>query len=165
MTGRTGTTVTQPAKAQVRARTWYNLTSVLPLQTNFKMYTGREKSRYTLVFGKRRIKLYGNSGIPYAECDKIIKTTVLTLPGNIRLPIALETQRLCEYASQKGSIPPETALEYLSENLQDYPMLEEGAVVLERKYTAGFSGNVARVTMTAECEEYIGVEETIPKGE
>ena len=165
MTGRTGTTVVTRAKAQVRARTWYTVTSLFPMKTDFKTYTGRERRRKTLVFSGRRLKLYGNSRIPYEECDKIIKTTVLTLPWDIRLPVALETETFKEYVTESANIPPETALEYLSEGLENVLILGSDGKVLDRRYTAGFKGNVARVTMTAECEEEIGVEQKIPKGE
>jgi len=165
MTGREGTTVAKRAKAHVRARTWYTVTSLLPMKCEFKTYTGRETVRRTLILSGRRLKLYGNSGIPYAECDKIIKRTVLTLPGQLRLPVTLEEERLREYVTEVGSLQPETALEYLSSNLENAIELEDDARVLDRRYTAGFKGSVARVTMTAECEEQIGVEQKIPKGE
>ena len=163
MTGREGTTVTVRAKADVRARTWHTVTSMMPLKTHFKTYTGREKSRRTLVFGEKRIKLYINSGIPYAECDKIINTTVLTLPGDIHLPLKLERETLREYVSEEGEISPEDALEYLSERLEDAIELEEGARLIERRYNAGFKDGNARVTVIAECEEQIGTEQKIAK--
>lgn len=165
MTGRGGTTVITRAKANVRARTWYTVTSLFPMETAFKTYTGRKCERKTLILAGRRLKLYRNSRIPYEECDKIIKTTVLTLPGGIRLPIELESEMLREYVTEQESVPPQAALEYLSAGLENAPELGPDGKVIERRYAAGFNGNVARVTMTAECEEEIGVEQKIPKGE
>ncbi len=165
MTGRSGSTVVMRAKAQVRARTWHTVTALFPMEVLSKEYTGREKTVYALVFGKSRLKLYRNSGILYEECDKIIKKSVLTLPGGIKLPVILEEQTLREYVTKTKSVSPETALEYLTHSLDGALKLDADARVIDRRYSTGFKDNVARVTMTAECEESIGVEQKVPKGE
>lgn len=165
MTGRSGTTVVTRAKADIRARTWQTMTCKMPLETRLKTQTGRITQRKTLVLGGRRVKLFLKSGIPYAECDKIVQTSYLTLPGNLRLPIALETEEFREYESSDYLIPLETALEYMSERMESYLKLDEETQLLNKNFAAGLDGTVARVTMTAECEEAIGVEQMIPKGE
>lgn len=164
MTGRAGTTITCRAIAEVKARTWQNFTAKYPLKTRVKTYTGNKSVRHTIIFGDRRIKLYFNSGNPYIECDKIGKSAYLTLPGNIKLPIALETQMFREYKTKAYDIPVDTVYEYISDRMEQYIQLDDRDVLLNKRFEGKIINGAAAVNMIAECEQIIGKEQIIPKG-
>ena len=60
------------ASAEIYARTWHTGTVVTPAERLEKRYTGREWKQVTLIVGKKRIKLWGNSSISQQDCDKMI---------------------------------------------------------------------------------------------
>ena len=165
MTGRAGTTLQTRAIADIRARTWQKLCAVMPADTRAKTYTGETKARRTLVFGRSRINLSFGTGNPYAECDKIIKTARLTLPGNLELPIALETQVFYEYKSTPVTIDADTLFAYISERMEQYIELSKNDKLLGKQFENTMTNGAASVTLTAECEQSIGREQIIPKGE
>lgn len=85
------------ANAEIYARTWHSGTVVTPDQAFVKCYTGREWTQRTLIIGRKRINLSGNSGIPLDDCDKMISEKRLPLPGGYELPVCLETATYREY--------------------------------------------------------------------
>ena len=62
-----------------------------------KVYTGQVIRRYSLIVGRKRINLSGNSGISDATCDKMTETKTLSLPGGYSLPVKLEIETLRPY--------------------------------------------------------------------
>ena len=85
------------ANAEIYARTWHAGTVVTPDTAYVKQYTGREWTQKTLIVGRKRINLSGNSGIPVTNCDKMINEKRLPLPGGYELPLRLETASYREY--------------------------------------------------------------------
>ncbi len=84
------------AEGEVYGETWYAGTLAAPAQIAEKHYTGREKTQRTLVVGRKRINLCGNSGIFPTGCDKMISVNRLTLP-EYPFPVWLETVTYREY--------------------------------------------------------------------
>ena len=121
--------------------------------------------RRALVFGRSRINLSFNTGNPYAECDKIVKNVRLTLPGNLQLPIALETQVFYEYQTTQQTIDAETLFAYISERMEQYIQLSKNDKLLGKQFEKNMTNGAAIVTLTAECDQSIGREQIIPKGE
>ncbi len=74
------------ADAEIYAMTQRTLTAVYPQTTTRKAYTGQVIRRYSLVVGRKRINLSGNSGISDASCDKMTERKALTLPGGFSCP-------------------------------------------------------------------------------
>lgn len=84
------------AEGEIFGETWYTGTLVAPAQITEKHYTGREKTQRTLVVGRKRINLCGNSGIFPTGCDKMISVKQLSLP-EYPFPVWLETVTYREY--------------------------------------------------------------------
>ena len=165
MTGRAGTTLQTRAIADVRARTWETLRAAMPADTRAKTYTGLRTRRRVLILGNLRINLSFGSGNPYAECDKIIKNVRLTLPGDLALPIALETQDFYEYSTAAVAVDQETLFAYISDRMEQYIALAQQDHIINRQQTNAVQRGAAVVTLTVECERTIGREQIIPKGE
>ena len=84
------------AAGEVYANTWRQGSVLTPAFAQEKAYTGREWKEVSLLVGRKRIKICGNSGISVGSCDKMISVKRLRLPG-YAFPIAIETAVFREY--------------------------------------------------------------------
>lgn len=141
----------------VQARTWYALTTEVPLAGAEKRYTGREKTGVSLLFGTRRIKFFSNSSIEGAKYDKITNRHPLTLL-DVPLPVTVvtETYRFYETApAERSAAQAEKAAEAaLTEQL--HVMVDPYGTVKSTLCSSRRRGDVLAVTLAAECEEQIG---------
>lgn len=77
------------ADAEIYALTQHKIEAIYP-GVERKTEAAPEKSHgLKLVLGKKKIKIFGNSGISGASCDKMTKVHTLTLPGGFKLPVSL----------------------------------------------------------------------------
>lgn len=102
------------ASGEVYGQTWHTGTLVIPSFTMKKSYTGRTWTHRTLIVGRKRINLSGNSSFLGTLCDKITDRAQLTLPG-YRFPVILETDTYREYTLVQESLPPSEAERILLE--------------------------------------------------
>lgn len=77
------------AEAEIFAQTKRTLTCVYPLDRSQKQNVLAVERKYSLIFGKKKINLYKDSGISGATCDKIYTNYPLMLPGGFSLPITV----------------------------------------------------------------------------
>jgi similar to stage IV sporulation protein len=145
----------------VQARTWYELSTEVPLTAQEKQYTGKEKCGISLIVGKQRLKFFSNSSIEGAKYDKITNNysgSVLGIPLPVKLSV--ETWKFYETASvQLDPIRAEKLGErILTEHLET--VVGPYGTVRSTLCSARQNGNVLEVTLHAECVEEIG--EAIP---
>lgn len=148
---------------EVYGRTWYTLRCSVPLTVQKKTYTGEEITRRAILIGKNRINLYIGSSIPGDTCDKIISQEQCTLPGDIPLPVTIVTETLRFYEVTPAVREERDALALadtvLTRRLAAY--IGDGTVV-SRDLTCEVVGDILLCTLTAECEEQIGIFIPIP---
>ena len=148
----------------VYGRTWYTLQCQVPLTVAEKRYTGEEETRRALLVGKKRINLYIGSSIPQANCDKILSWDTWSLPGDIPLPVTVETAVSRAYELAEGRRTEEEALVLadlvLTRRLAGY--IGDGEV-LTRELAGQRQGDTLVVTLTAECRERIDQFVELPK--
>jgi len=89
------------AKAEIFARTWRNEKVVTPEKCLVKHYIDEEAVCVWIELGKKRIKIFGNSGISYTGCDKMIDKINITLPGGYQLPLSVCVEHFVSY-EEKG---------------------------------------------------------------
>lgn len=94
------------AEGEIYGQTWRSGTIVTPSSVKGKVYTGREWADYSLVIGRKRINLSGNSGISGASCDKMIDAAELQIP-NYSFPVRLEKTTFREYNIKELPLDPE----------------------------------------------------------
>lgn len=85
------------AEGEVYADTLNTIRLICPSTTVKKRYTGRTETVRTIIFQRNRRKISGNSGIFGTMCDRMIETSVMSLPGGFELPLVIETETLLEY--------------------------------------------------------------------
>lgn len=141
---------------EVRGRTWHTLTAKLPLTVQKKVYTG-EKTGYSLIFGKKRVKFFGNSSIEGRNYDKITKRMKLSFLG-VPLPVTVEQEKWQFFETEAATADP-AALEELGRAvLEDrlHREVEPYGTVSSSLCTAKARSGTLEVTLRAECEESIG---------
>ena len=149
---------------QVWARTWYELSVLVPLETEGRGEQESSVTRVALDLGKHRIKIYGKGSMVGSDCDKITQYYPLTLPGGFRLPITLVTERTVRYSTteaerteaQARSEGETTLLQLLEQQMT------EGGTVEQTKFSAARQGSYLLVTLKAECLEQIGEQVLLP---
>ena len=140
----------------VTARTWYTLTTDVPLTVGRKVY-GEEISRYALVFGTHRVNFYGNSSITDVKYDKLQERKQLRFLG-ISLPVSTVREVWCPYTVETVTVTAEEARRQGETLLTEYlhTLVDDYGTVQSALCTARIFGGVLRVTLTAECREEIG---------
>lgn len=142
------------ARGSVMAETWYEISAVCPKTEALKTPAGLSRSRFALVFGKRRLNLYIGSGKTIDGCDKIVSEYTLGWKGLFSTPIRLVRERFVPYKAQPGD---------------DWDMTEAGRrlyALLERRtegqilswsLSPGSAGELYVLTLRAHCTENIAV--------
>jgi len=159
MTGRSGVSVPTHARADVYARTWETKRARLPLDAMQITPTEGVSSKYTLVFGKKRIKIFQKGSIGGAECDRIIKRTQLTLPGGLTLPLCLEVENARACRLDKARLPLPYAIELGTQALEESLVLSDTDRLLDLRFSASEEDGAVALEMIAECVKQIGVEQ------
>ena len=155
---RSGNSRNVHALAEIEARTWYDFSAQMPLETTVKDYTGEEKQKHSLIVLRNYINFNLNSGISWADYDKITVEKNLTLPGGVILPVRFITDIYKQYTP------------YLSKQLRNDAELLLKTRIEARLMSAVGEGSVSAVswdsleengvltvTLHAECLEQIAV--------
>lgn len=108
------------AQAEIYAMTTRVLeTAALP-QVVSKGDAEKESLRISLIFGKKRINLYSDSGILPPGCGKMTYTYPLRLPGGDTLPVCLVVERVVWYNTKNIMRSQETAQRLMEETARQY---------------------------------------------
>lgn len=97
------------AAGEVYARTSRDLNVISPLECTARGHVAKTETKFSLIFGKKQINLYKDSGISGSSCVKMYKRFVLTLPGGFQLPISVMQEMRTYYESQKDYSSEEEA--------------------------------------------------------
>ena len=143
------------------ARTWYALSARMPLSVQEKRYTGEEERACSLIFGTRRVKIFGNSSIQPGNYDKITERTRWSLLG-VPLPVTSVTETYRFYETVPAEIPAARAEVQGEAILTDYlhTLVDPYGQVRSVLCSSRSADGGVLVTLRAECEEQIG--ETVP---
>lgn len=79
----------EKADGEVFGYTMHEIRAVTPDSLEFRKHLIGKNWTIFLAAGKKRIKIWGNSGNPDARCGRMYKEYYITLPGGYRLPFAL----------------------------------------------------------------------------
>lgn len=142
----------------VWARTWYDLSVMVPLSIDGHSAVERKTTRIALDFGKHRIKIYGKGSMLGTDCDKIIHYSGVSLPGGLRLPITVvkeETVRYTDMPVQRAAADARAEGEALLLRLLEEQMTDTGTVT-QTRFAAAEKNGCLLVTLKAECLEQIG---------
>lgn len=149
------------ASAEIYALTQHQITTQTPSVAGEKEFISDEMTCYNLIVGRKRINLYGNSGILHTKCDKISIQKQLTLPGGYAFPLTLEIVTIRPYTLSPVAIEEETAaakLEKFSEQMVKRTMI--AGTILNRQSTIEQVNDCYVLTSKYGCREMIA--RTVP---
>jgi similar to stage IV sporulation protein len=140
---------------KVYARTWYSLRCHVSGEKREKQYTGEEKVRVALCWGRRRMNLCG--GEPEGDWEKQVERKQLALPGGLLLPLTVVKETFRAYKEESVSRSREEAEKLAKISLDAYLLagMEEGGVEQARYAAVLWEGDWL-VGLEAECYEQIG---------
>ena len=149
--------LTRPARSvralgEIRAETWYELSSVCPVEMLRTRERGPARSAFSLQFGGNRMNFWPTSGKGLDECDKIVHEYNLGIKGLFSTPLTLlrtERHSLLPAAAEKDRTEEMKAalLRRLKEQID--------GEVLDYSFTAAQSKGLLIVTLRARCSENI----------
>ena len=92
----------QRAEAEIFGETLRSLEVVSPADVLRRGETTQTETNYQLIFGKKLINLWKDSGISHTGCVKMYEEYYITLPGGLRLPIGLRKEiHICRDLQQE----------------------------------------------------------------
>lgn len=146
------------ADAEIIARTWYNMSEMMPLNMACKEYTGETAEKFLLRLGKKTVNLYFSGGNPYPSYDKITADNIVKTPDGSALPFGIIKETYAEYtvkselmtANTAGKILEERLLKRLSQEIDD-------GEIVSADFEYSVENGVLTVSMSAECIENISV--------
>ncbi|MCL2843646.1 MAG: sporulation protein YqfD [Oscillospiraceae bacterium] len=145
------------ADAQIFARTWYELSMSMPLEYVQKVPTGEIVTKRTIFFGQRRINLFFDTRISYANYDKIVELSDFVLPGGLVLPFRVERRVYTEYQPTLARMDETRAALLLQEWLLAHldALMVPGGVVTSTEFTVEVGDGIVTVHLEAEGREQI----------
>ena len=145
------------ADAEIYARTFHELQLIVPTSYAIKTNLQEQQLRFSLILGKKQIKLYKDSGISDAGCVKMYKQCYLTLPGNFRLPIAIAKETLIFYDIEDRIAQEETLFTLASDigtaYLREHMLAGE---ILSSSYAMKTDEAAFKLKGSYSCREMIG---------
>lgn len=144
------------ANAEIYARTWREKEAVIPAEYGQKIYSGGDWTCRWLIIGAKRIKIFGNSGISTAACDKMIETRTLSLPGGYIFPISLVTETFRPYTQEAARLSS-AAAQLLLEDFAQRTVLSQmvAGEILESRSALLEQDGCYRLSAVLECHEMI----------
>lgn len=148
------------ARGRVWARTWRQITAVMPLETEVKNWTGYDKNRSAINFFGTRVEFYGNSSIVDGLYDKITSVRQVVLPGGTELPIWFVREHFREYKLETVCVERDPAADLMKKALNKRleSLVGEDGRVIKTEYEVRVTDDLLLVTAVGECLEEIGQE-------
>lgn len=108
------------AKGEVYAETLRTVKTITPAFRSVRRETGGQKRALSLILGKKRIKLWKDSGISGGTCGRIEEEYPLTLPGGFLLPVCLVCETFTVGQIEEIAVEQQEAQEALRDYSQKY---------------------------------------------
>ena len=144
------------AQGEVTAVTSRSFSAVTPENRLIRDAATKKVTRWSLVLGKKRIKLWIGSGIWGTECDRMYQEYPLTLPGGFRLPVALAADRFCVSPLREEEVPEAEAGDFLCTFVEGSLKADMLAgVIQEKQETLSHTAGRYSLTGSYSCREVI----------
>ncbi len=144
------------AAGRILARTVHEFTVEIPLVYEKKEYIGEPICQKTLIFFEKEIKLFKNSSILGATCDKINNMDTFTAENGVGLPFSVRTERYLRYEYRQMTRDYERA-EALAYYELERRIAEEcsDAVLLRKNIAVTLTDEAYILNCTIQCLEDI----------
>ncbi len=144
------------AEAEITAQTMRQFDAVTLMAMKKRSAVKQECVKYSLLVGKKLIKLFKDSGISDTSCVKMYEKQYLTLPGGFKLPIAIVTERCVSYDMETAA-PQSDDFQWMERVSQDYLRTQMVAgQILYTDVTLSLQDTVCSLQGKYDCLEMIG---------
>ncbi|MGM9602647.1 MAG: sporulation protein YqfD [Faecousia sp.] len=145
------------AKGEVFGKTLYDKQLLFPSQYAGKGALLAKNKNIFLQIGKKEIKLWKDSGISGAVCDKMYASYYLTLPGGFVLPFGIQVETCVYYRPDYACIAPEQAQPMMESQARAYLVdsMISGQILSQAESFSEEDG-VYRLTGRYVCREMVG---------
>lgn len=145
-----------PSEGEIFAQTSRNLRITAPVDFQQKGKILRTEQRYSLIFGKKQINFYKDSGISDTSCDKMYEEKRLTLPGGFALPVKLVTETVVYYDNCTVSLTEDQLKDQLSASARAYLLEQMIAGQIVKEDFDMTTAEIAQMYYRSTCTEMIG---------
>ncbi len=147
------------ARGEIFAQTKQQLEAVTPSEFSSRGAILQVKRKFSLLFRKKRINLWKDSGISHSSCGRMYKEYYITLPGGFELPIALCVEVYTSYENTEETLPQEDAQANLTAFAEGYLLQHMIAgKILQGSQTVLLEEGIYRLKGQYICTEMIGRE-------
>lgn len=167
LSDRDGETRIVHAKGSVFARTWYEISAIMPLSFEEKVYSGKTARQFAVIWGDKRINFFGSSRIIDGGCDIIVKEYNLGIKGLFSMPVSLISETARYYDAVESWYSQAEIKTALSDALEAElnKRIGDGGEIFESNITYARTGDFAVATLRAECRQDIADEQEISQYE
>ncbi len=145
------------ADAEIFAQTKRSNTVVMPLDFQHRGQIAYIEKKYSLIFGKKKINFYNDSGISNVTCDKIYAEYPLFLPGGFTLPVAIAVESVIHYDTAVVQINQENVVSELKRASKEYVLSQMiSGEILDSSQLVNVSEQLCTLTEEFTCREMIG---------
>ena len=163
MTVREGKLRYEYAEGEVIAQVYRRIVTEVPLKQDIKVYTGQEYVKKTVIFFGKHLKFFQKGGIDTTTYDTIIESVRLCLPGGIKLPVWISTEKQCAYRMEREQFTDAQAYDIAQERFRaSVGELLAEAEILSLESTAVLEDGVCRIVGDAVCLKDIAETVEIP---
>lgn len=147
----------QRAEGEVLAQTSRMLDAVTPARAIVRRAEERVRRRVGILFGKKRINLWKDSGICDTTCGRMYAEHSATLPGGFVLPFKIWVEEWVSYTFQVQALPQDRAEVALTEFSDRYLVSQMVAgEILEAKRNFCTEPELYRLEGRFLCREMLG---------
>lgn len=165
------TTRVSAALGEIYAETLTHKRVICPNTVFAKQPNGEVRRKVSLIVEEKRWNIFVSGGNFTGKCDKITKTSMLTLPGGLQIPLGLEIVEYRGYDAAETQLQPEQAEAVLQDKLATSVRQDMIAgKILDTKTQLSRQNGIYELSAAVRCEEMIArtarvsilKEETIP---
>ena len=145
------------AEGEVFADTAAEIRAVLPRKTLRRAENEKSFRRLAILFGKKRINFYSDSGNLYPGCGKMVEVIPWVLPGGWKLPAALVVETYRAFGEVPRERPRREAEALLSEAVRRQVLEHAVAAEIRREeLSLSMAGALWQTEGRVYCREMIG---------
>ena len=158
---------TEHAKADIWARTWYELAAAAPVFEQRKIPNDEESTFFSALLGDKRINFYHNSGKEGENYGRINSEYSLSIAGALYVPFELMKSSVSGYTISEVELDIDTVSEELKLELMAElsKRIGEGGSISETVFSHAIKDGILYLTLRAECVENIACEREITYAE
>lgn len=154
------------AAGEIFAQTRHQIRAVTLSEGTRRTQEGDAQYHISILFGKKRINLWKDSGISPVTCGRIYEEYYLTLPGGFVLPVGVTVETVTSWETGKATLDPEQAVASLAEFARRTvtERMIAGRILSQE---TSFGQEVGRYTLEGNflCTEMIGRENRLKIGD